>query len=68
MWVSALLAIVAVGVTIWALTLRSDLDDTDQQLDKTTQEQASTKQELDTTKQQLATAEQDVKDLRVIPA
>ena len=28
-WVSALLAIVAVGVPIWALTLRSDLDDTD---------------------------------------
>lgn len=25
-WVSALLAIVAVGVTIWALTLRSDAD------------------------------------------
>ena len=24
------------GVTIWALTLRSDLDDTQQQLDKTT--------------------------------
>jgi chromosome segregation ATPase len=62
-WVSALLAIVAVGVTIWALTLTSDLDDTQQQLDKTTQEQASTKQELGTAEQQLATAHQDVKEL-----
>jgi chromosome segregation ATPase len=62
-WVSALLAIVAVGVTIWALTLKSDLDDTEQELDKTTQQQASTKQELGTAEQQLARAQQDVKDL-----
>ena len=63
-WVSAVLALVAVGVTIWALTLRSDLDSTQQELDTTTQELASTKQELDTTKQQLATAQQDVEDLQ----
>jgi chromosome segregation ATPase len=63
-WVSALLAIVAVGVTIWALTLRSDADNTQQDLDKTTQELASTKQELDTTKKQLASAQQDVQDLQ----
>ena len=63
-WVSALLAIVAVGVTIWSLTLRSDLDNTQQELDTTTQELASTKQQLDTTKQELATAQQDVKDLQ----
>jgi chromosome segregation ATPase len=62
-WVSALLAIVAVGVTIWALTLKSDLDETEQKLDKAAQEQANTKQELGTTEQQLATAQQDVKDL-----
>src|SRR5690349_20454327 len=62
-WVSALRAIVAGGMAIWALTLKSDLDDTQQELDKTTQEQASTKQELGTTQQQLATAQQDVKDL-----
>jgi chromosome segregation ATPase len=63
-WVSALLAIIAVGVTIWALTLRSDLDDTQQELDETTQEQASTKQKLGKTEQQLATAQQDVEDLQ----
>jgi chromosome segregation ATPase len=62
-WVGALLAIAAVGLTIWALTLRSDVDSTQQELDKTTQELASTKQELDTTKHQLANAQQDVKDL-----
>ena len=32
-WVSALLAIVAVGLTIWALMLKSDLDSTQQELD-----------------------------------
>jgi hypothetical protein len=64
MWVSVVLALVAVGVTIWALTLNSDLDTTQQELDKTTQEQTSTKQELDTTKQQLATTQQDVNDLQ----
>ena len=63
-WVSALLAIIAVGVTIWALTLRSDLDNTQQELDKTTQEQANTKQQLGKTEQQLATARQDVEDLQ----
>jgi chromosome segregation ATPase len=63
-WVSALLAIVAVGLTIWALTLKSDLDSTQQELDTATQELASTKQELDTTKQQLGAAQQDVEDLK----
>jgi hypothetical protein len=62
-WVSALLAIVAAGLGIWALTLRSDRDDTQQELDTTTQELTSTEQQLDTTKQQLTTAEQDVEDL-----
>ena len=68
MWVSALLAIVAVGLTVWALTLRSDVDSTQQELDTTTQELASAKQELDTTKQQLTTAEQEVTDAPVLPA
>ena len=63
-WVSALLTVVAVGVTVWALSLRSDLDSTQQSLDKATQELTSTKQELDTTKQQLGTAKQDVEDLQ----
>src|SRR4051794_32946537 len=64
MWVSALLAIATVGVTIWALTLRSDRDDTQQELDKTKQELASSQEQLDTTKQQLTTAQQDAQDLQ----
>ena len=64
LWVSVVLALVAAGVTIWALTLKSDRDTTQQELDTATQEQASTKQELDTTKKQLATTQQDVSDLQ----
>ena len=63
-WVSALLALVAVGLTIWALTLRSDLDNAQQELDTTTQQLASTKQDLETTKKELATTQQDVNDLQ----
>ena len=63
-WVSALLALVAVGLTIWALTLRSDLDTAQQELDTTTQQLASTKQDLETTKKELATTQQDVDDLQ----
>ena len=63
-WVSALLALVAVGLTIWALTLRSDLDNSQQELDTTTQQLASTKQDLETTKKELATTQQDVDDLQ----
>jgi chromosome segregation ATPase len=63
-WVSALLALVAVGVTIWALTLRTDLDSAQQELDSTTQQLASTKQDLDKTKKQLATTQQDIDDLQ----
>jgi len=63
-WVSALLALVAVGLTIWALTLRSDLDNAQQELDTTTQQLASTKQDLETTKKELAAAQQDVDDLQ----
>ena len=65
-WVSAVLAIVVVGLGIWALTLRADRDDTQQELDATKQELDATKQELagaeqqlDTTKRQLTTAEQE---------
>jgi chromosome segregation ATPase len=63
-WVSALLALVAVGVTIWALTLRTDLDSAQQELDSTTQQLASTKQDLDKTKKQLATTQQGIDDLQ----
>ena len=64
LWVSAVLAIATAGLGVWALTLRSDRDDTQQELDTTTQELASTEQQFDTTKQQLSTAEQDVEDLQ----
>ena len=63
-WISALLAVVAAGLAIWALTLRSDRDDTQQQLDETKQALTTTEQQLDTTKQQLATAQQDLEDLQ----
>jgi len=52
-WVSALFALAAAGLLIWALSARSDLDSTQTELDSTQQELASTKQELDTSKQQL---------------
>ena len=32
MWISALLAVVAIGLLVWALSLRSDLDDTQKQV------------------------------------
>src|SRR3954467_2554724 len=54
MWVSALVAIVAIGLGIWAFTLKSDRDDAQKQLDTTTQELTSTNQKLEATEQQLA--------------
>ena len=63
-WLSALLAIVAAGLLIWALTIQSDLDGTQQELDSTQQELASTSQELDSTEQELDTTKQDVEELQ----
>ena len=63
-WISALLAIVAAGSLIWALTTRSDLDDTNQQLDSTQQELAGANQELDSTQQELDSTKQDVEELQ----
>jgi septal ring factor EnvC (AmiA/AmiB activator) len=57
-WVSALLALAVVGLLIWALSARSDLDSTQSELDSTQQELAGTKQELDTSKQQLDSTNQ----------
>jgi hypothetical protein len=59
-WVSALLAIVAVGLAIWALSLRSELDDTKQELTSTKQELDTTKQQLTSTKQELGTTKQQL--------
>ena len=58
-WVSALLLIVAAGLLIWALTIRSDLDDTQQELAGAQQASADTQQELDTAKQDLAEQESE---------
>ena len=51
-WVSVLLAVVAVGLVVWALALKSDRDDAQQQL-------ASTEQQLDETQQDLAQQQQE---------
>jgi chromosome segregation ATPase len=62
-WLSALLAIVAAGLLIWALTLRSDLDSTQDEAASTQQELASTEKELDSTQKELDTTQQDVTEL-----
>ena len=62
-WLSVLLAIVAAGLLIWALTIQSDLDGTEQELASTQQELASTRQELDSTQQELDATRQDVEAL-----
>jgi uncharacterized protein (DUF3084 family) len=51
-WISALLVIVAAGLVIWALTIRSDLDDTQQEL-------AATQQDLEEAEKTATQAEQD---------
>jgi septal ring factor EnvC (AmiA/AmiB activator) len=56
-WISALLAVVAIGVAIWALTLKSDLDSTQQEL-------AGVREDLDSTQQALDAAQQDVEQLQ----
>lgn len=50
-WISALLAVVAAGLLVWALSIKSDGDSTQQQLDSTEQALASTKQQLDDAQQ-----------------
>ena len=56
-WVSVALAIVAAGLLIWALTIQSDLDSTQQEL-------AGVQEELDGTQQALGAAKQDVEQLQ----
>jgi pyruvate/2-oxoglutarate dehydrogenase complex dihydrolipoamide acyltransferase (E2) component len=46
-WVCAGLAVVALGALVWALSSRSDLNDTQSKLDSTEQKLANTQQELD---------------------
>ena len=63
-WLRALLAIVAAGLLIGALTIQSDLDSANQELDSTQQQLAGTTEELDSTKKQFDAATQDVEELQ----
>jgi hypothetical protein len=47
-----LLAMIAVGLLVWALAVKSDRDSTQNELDSAQQELTSTEQELDKTKRQ----------------
>ena len=65
-WVSAGLAVVAIALLAWALSVKSDLDGTQQDLASTQEELAATKEqlasaqkELDSTKEELQAAEED---------
>ena len=51
-WISGALALVAAGLLIWALSLKSDHDSAQTELDKTKQQLASTQKELDSAKAQ----------------
>ncbi len=64
LWVSVLLAVVAAGLLLWALTIKSDLDSTQQELETTQQELAGSKEELDKTKQELDASQQQVEQLQ----
>jgi DNA repair exonuclease SbcCD ATPase subunit len=55
-WISVLLVILAAGLLIWALTIQSDLDSTQDELASTQQELDAAREELDGAKQDLAEA------------
>ena len=59
-WVSAGLGLVAVALLVWSLTLRSDLDSTQDELNGAKQEATSANQELETTQQELSSTKQDL--------
>jgi len=59
-WVSAAVTLLAVGLLIWALALRADLNGTQGELDTATQELASTGQELETAQQELGSTKQEL--------
>ena len=63
-WISALLAVVSIGVLVWALTVQSDSDNTQEELDSTQHELAGTQQKLDATTQELDDTKQDVEALQ----
>ena len=59
-WVSAGLALVAVGRLVWALSTQSDLDSAEGELDSAKQELASTNQEFETARQELGSTKQEL--------
>jgi chromosome segregation ATPase len=63
-WVSAVLAVIAIGSLIWALTIRSDLDATQKELDTAQAELESAEQQLDDSQQELTSAKQDLDELQ----
>ena len=74
MWVSAVLAVIAVGLLVWALSTQSDLDSTQQdlagaqqELDSTSDELAGAQQELDSANEQLDGATQELEELESQP-
>jgi len=74
-WVSAGVGLIAVGLLIWALTLRSDVDSAQGESSSAKQELASTNEELETaqaelssTQQELDTATQQLDDATPTPA
>jgi chromosome segregation ATPase len=63
-WISAALALVAVGLLVWAVTLESDNDSAQQQLASTQMELSNTQEQLETTQQELDSAKQEVEELQ----
>jgi chromosome segregation ATPase len=59
LWVSLGLAVVAIGVLAWGLSLKSDRDSAQQELSDTQQQLDSTKQQLDTAAQATPTPAED---------
>jgi hypothetical protein len=55
-WICGALALVAVGLLVWALSSRSELDNVRSDLASAEKQVESTQQELDTTKEQLESA------------
>ena len=63
-WLSVVLTVVAAGLLFWALTIKSDLDSTQQELDTTQEALAGSREELDKTKQELDASKQEVEQLQ----
>jgi len=60
LWVSAALGLVVVGLLIWGLSVRSDLDSTQDQLSGANQKLASTQNELESAQQELGSTKQEL--------